>query len=129
MIDECIQQRIAVIASADRRLIELNNYKLQERTKAVIVQKRLDEAWQQRWQLWLKWTVGTLHRASNRTTFFYLVWTPLVIFYCAIAFMGMPTAVICPKPDGVCHNLRVMALETRKTVSLPQVLWDKLTRR
>jgi hypothetical protein len=107
-------------------LIELNNYKLQERTKAVVVQKHLDEAWRQRWQLWLKWTVGNLHKASNRTTFFYLVWTPLVAFYCAIAFMGMPVAVACAKPDGVCHNLRVIALETRKTVLLPQVWWDKL---
>ncbi|KJH69586.1 hypothetical protein [Aliterella atlantica] len=47
----------------------------------------------------------------------------------AIAFMGMPVAVACAKPDGVCHNLRVMALETRKTVLLPQMWWDKLTRR
>ncbi len=47
----------------------------------------------------------------------------------AIAFMGMPVAVACPKANGVCHNLRVMALETRKTVLLPQVLWDKLTRK
>ncbi len=46
-----------------------------------------------------------------------------------IAFMGMPVAVACPKTNGVCHNLRVMALETKKTVLLPQVLWDKLTRK
>ena len=43
-----------------------------------------------------------------------------------IAFMGMSTAVLCPTPDGVCHNLRVMALETKL---LPQVWWEKLTRR
>lgn len=124
MIDETIQQRITVIATADRQLIELNNYKLREQAKAIAQKQHLDEAKRQRWQLWLKWTVGNLHKASNRTTFFYLVWTPLVIFYCAIAFMGMPVAVACPKPDGVCHNLRVMAVETKL---LPQVLWNKLT--
>ncbi|KJH69906.1 hypothetical protein UH38_20905 [Aliterella atlantica CENA595] len=43
----------------------------------------------------------------------------------AIAFMVIPTAVVCPKPNGVCHHLRVMALETRKTVLLPQILWEK----
>ncbi|WP_144405747.1 hypothetical protein [Aliterella atlantica] len=69
-----------------------------------------------------------MHPAYNRITFFYLVWTPLVIFYCAIAFMGMPVAVACAKPDGVCHNLRVIALETKKTVSLPQMWWDKWRR-
>ena len=129
MIDETIQQRITVISTADRRLIELNNYKLQERAKAAAISQKLDEVWRQRWQLWLKWTLGNLHKASNRTTFFYLVWTPLVAFYCAIAFMGMPVAVACAKPDGVCHNLRVMALETRKAVLLPQMWWEKLTRR
>ena len=129
LIDECIQQRITVISLADRRLIDLNNYKLQERAKAITISKRLDEASRERWQMWLKWTIGNLHKASNRTTFFYLVWTPLVIFYCAIAFMGMPVAVACPKPNGICHNLRVMALETRRTVLLPQVWGDKLTRR
>ncbi len=65
----------------------------------------------ERWQMWLKWTVGNLHKASNRTTFFYLVWTPLVVFYSAIAFMGMPVAVACPKENGVCHNLRVLAVK------------------
>jgi len=129
LIDETIQQRITVISTADRRLIELNNYKLQERAKAAAISQKLDEVWRQRWQLWLKWTLGNLHKASNRTTFFYLVWTPLVAFYCAIAFMGMPVAVACAKPDGVCHNLRVMALETRKAVLLPQMWWEKLTRR
>ncbi len=118
-----------MIATADRQLIELNNYKLRERAKAIAQEQRLDKARMERWQMWLKWTVGNLHKASNRTTFFYFVWTPLVVFYCAIAFMGMPVAVACPKANGVCHNLRVMALETRKTVLLPQVLWDKLTRR
>ena len=50
----------------------------------------------------------------------------MVIFYSAIAFMGMPTAVLCPKPNGVCQNLRVMAVETKL---LPQVLWDKFTKK
>ena len=118
-----------MIATADRQLIELNNYKLRERAKAIAQEQRLDKARMERWQMWLKWTVGNLHKASNRTTFFYLVWTPLVVFYCAIAFMGMPIAVACAKPDGVCHNLRVMALETRKTMLLPQVLWDKFTKK
>jgi hypothetical protein len=129
LIDECIQQRIAVIATADRRLIDLNKYELQERAASAAISQKLDEAWRQRLQLWLLWTIGNLHKASNRTTFFYLVWTPLVAFYCAIAFMGMPVAVACAKPDGVCHNLRVMALETRKTMLLPRVWWDKLMRR
>jgi len=110
-------------------LIELNNYKLRGQAKAIAQEQRLDEARRQRWQMWLKWTIGNLHKASNRTTFFYLVWTPLVIFYCAIAFIRMPVAVACAKPDGVCHHLRVMALETRKTMLLPQVWVDKLTRR
>ncbi len=22
----------------------------------------------------------------------------------SIAFMGLPTVVLCPKPNGVCHN-------------------------
>ena len=126
MIDECISQRITVISTTDRQLIELNNYKLRERAKAIAQEQRLDKAKMERWQMWLKWTFGTLHRASNRITFFYLLWTPLVIFYSAIAFMGMPTAVLCPKPNGVCHNLRVMALETKL---LPQVWWDKLTKK
>uniref|UniRef100_UPI003593FA62 hypothetical protein n=1 Tax=Nostoc sp. TaxID=1180 RepID=UPI003593FA62 len=123
---ECISQRISVISTTDRQLIELNNYKLRERAKAITQEQRLDKARMERWQLWLKWTFGTLHRASNRTTFYYLVWTPLVIFYCAIAFMGMPTAVLCPKPKGVCHNLRVLALKTKL---LPQVWWEKLIKR
>jgi len=101
----------------------LNNYKLQERTKAIAVTQRLDKARMERWQMWLKWTFGTLHRTSNRTTFFYLAWTPMVIFYCAIAFMGMPTAVVCPKENGLCRNLRVVALETKM---FPQIWWDKL---
>ena len=129
MIDETIQQRIAVISTADRRLIELNNYKLRERTKAIAQTKRLDEARVERWQMWLKWTFGTLHRASNRITFFYLLWTPMVIFYSAITFMGMPTAVLCPKPNGVCQTLRVMAVETKKTVRSPQIVWDKITKK
>ena len=79
--------------------------------------------------MWLKWTFGTLHRASNRITFFYLLWTPMVIFYSAVAFMGMPTAVLCPKPNGICQNLRVMAVETKKTVLSPQILWDKITKK
>ena len=129
MIDETIQQRIAAISTADRRLIDLNNYNLRERTKAIAQTKRLDEARAERWQMWLKWTFGTLHRASNRITFFYLLWTPMVIFYSAITFMGMPTAVLCPKPNGVCQNLRVMAVETQKTVLSPQILWDKITKK
>jgi hypothetical protein len=99
---------------------------LRERAKAIAQEQRLDKARMERWQMWLKWTFGTLHRASNRITFFYLLWTPLVIFYSAISFMGMPTAVLCPKPDGVCHNLRVMALETKL---LPQVWWNKFTKK
>ena len=58
-----------------------------------------------------------------------LVWAMAAPAVPGIAFMGMPVAVACAKPDGVCHNLRVMALETKKTVLLPQVLWDKLTRK
>jgi hypothetical protein len=40
--------------------------------------------------------------------------------------MGMPIAVACPKENGVCHNLRVLAVETKL---LPQVLWDKFTKK
>ena len=124
LIDETIQQRITAISLADRRLTELNNYKLRERTKAIAQTKRLDEARMERWRLWLKWTFGNLHRASNRITFFYLLWTPLVMFYSAVAFMGMPTAVLCDKPNGICHNMRVLSLEARKTLTLPQRLWE-----
>ena len=125
MIDETIQQRITAVATADRQLIELNNYKLRERAKAIAQEQRLDKARMERWQMWLKWTFGTLHRASNRITFFYLLWTPLVIFYSAIAFIGMPTAVLCPEPNGICHNMRVLSLEVKKTLTLPQRLWEE----
>jgi hypothetical protein len=43
--------------------------------------------------------------------------------------MGMPTAVLCPKPNGICHNLRVLALETRKTVALLPELWEKFNQK
>jgi hypothetical protein len=99
---------------------------LQERVKAIAIAKRSDEVRREQWQKWLNWTFGNLHRASNRNTFFYLLWTSLVIFYCAIFFMGMPDAVACREPNGICHNLRVFALYIKEQVtSVPQFLLPK----
>jgi hypothetical protein len=44
-----------------------------------------------------------------------------------IALMGMPTtAVLCPEPNSICHNMRVLSLvEARKTLTLPQKLWNE----
>lgn len=116
LIDECIHQRITVIVTEDRRL-------LQERVRAIALAKRSDEARREQWQKWLNWTLGNLHRASNRNTFFYLLWTSLVIFYCAIFFMGMPTAVACPQHNGICHNLRIFALYVKEQIiAIPRLL-------
>ena len=80
-------------------------------------------------QKWLDLTFGNLHRASNKTTFFYLAWPPLVIFWSVIITAAVPTAIACPKPDGICHNTRMLALEAKKTVvQLPQLLLRKFVR-
>lgn len=127
LIDECIHQRITIIVGSDQRLIELNNRKLQQRVTALAVQKREDEARRAQLQKWLGWTFGNLHRASNGTTFFYLAWTPLVIFWSVIVTMAVPTAVACPKPDGICHASRMLALSVRQQAeAVPRFLLSKL---
>jgi hypothetical protein len=32
------------------------------------------------------------------------MWTPTVIFWSVIITWSVPTAITCPKPDGICHN-------------------------
>ncbi len=78
-------------------------------------------------QKWLSWTLGNMHQASNGTTFFYLVWTPIVIFWSVMIAMAVPAAVACRQPDGICHQTRVLALNLRKQVTaIPQFLLSKL---
>jgi hypothetical protein len=88
--------------------------------------KQRNEACRTQLQKWLSWTLGNMHRASNGTTFFYLVWTPIVVFWSVMIAMAVPTAVACPQPDGICHRTRVLALEAKKVVLLPQMLMGKL---
>lgn len=89
--------------------------------------KERNETLRAQLQKWLDLTFGNLHRASNRTTFFYLAWTPLVIFWTVIVTMAVPTAIACPKPDGICHNTRMLALSARQHVeAVPKVLLSKL---
>lgn len=89
----------------------------------ISVRDREDEARRDRLQKWLKWSFGNLHRISNSTTFLFLVWTPLVIFWSVVITMSVPVAVACPKPEGICHNTRKLALTFREQITaIPKVL-------
>lgn len=89
--------------------------------------KQRNEFYRVQFQKWLNWTFGNLHRASNRTTFYYLVWTPTIIFWTAMIVSAVPNAIACPKPDGICHNTRMMALSLRTQVTaIPRFFVSKL---
>lgn len=86
-----------------------------------------DETYRALLQKWLSLIFGNLHRASNEITFFYLVWTPLVIFWSVIITWSIPSVIACPKPDGICHNTRMLALSFREQVTaIPKFLFSRL---
>ena len=95
--------------------------------KRIELIKQRNEVCRTQLQKWLSWTLGNMHRASNGTTFFYLIWTPIVIFWSVMIAMAAPTTVACPQPDGICRHGRVLALEAKKAVLLPHLLLSRLT--
>lgn len=89
--------------------------------------KQRNEFYRAQLQQWLNWIFGNLHRASNKTTFYYLVWTPTIIFWTVMITLAVPTKLACPKPDGICHNTRMLALSLRSQVTaIPRFVLSKL---
>ncbi len=118
--------RVAKDASVKAlELLKTNEQWLQQKENRIRLMQKNSELLREQLQKWLNWTFGSLHRASNGTTFFYLVWTPLVIFWSVIITWGVPTKLACPKPDGICHNTRMMALSAKKVMLLPKDILSK----
>ncbi len=106
-------------------LLKTNEQWLQQKEDRIRLMQKNSEVLREQLQRWLNWTFSNLHRTSNSTTFFYLAWTPLVIFWSVIITWGVPTKLACPKPDGICHNTRMMALSAKKVMLLPKDILSK----
>lgn len=90
------------------------------------MKKEEDKARMERLQNWLDWTLGNLHRVSNSTTFLYIFWTPMVIFWSVIISMALPSSVACPKSNSICHHARALGLSAKNAVLwLPSSLQGK----
>jgi Flp pilus assembly protein TadB len=106
--------------------LEANRAWCEAEEKRLRLLRERDETYRALLQKWLNLTFGNLHRTSNSTTFFYLVWTPLVIFWSVIITWSLPNAIACPKPDGICHNTRMLALSFREQVTVIPKFLSKL---
>lgn len=109
------------------QLLKTNEQWLQQKEDRLLLMQKNSSFLREQLQRWLNWSFQNLHRASNGTTFFYLIWTPLVIFWSVIITWGVPTKLACPKPDGICHNTRMAALEAKKVMLLPSIIVSKFT--